>query len=124
MMCYRLENFSMPSCCASEVLHQFSLSESALETCDVSYSAYLLPHHHPLSLQLQFCPLQLGYNFNYVMCHTLNSLRTIIRHTVTIILLQAIISPQIHHHTVTRYHIVTSNNHTVTRHHIITVIVT
>ncbi len=68
--------------------------------CDVRYSSYLPPHGHPLSLQLQFSPLQLGYNFHYFMCHTLNPLWIIIllqlsyRHKVTIILLQAIISPK------------------------------
>ncbi len=60
------------------------------------------------------------------MCHTVNPLWTIIllqvsyRQKVTIVLLQAIISPESHYHTVTRYHIVTSHYHTVTRYHIVT----
>ncbi len=60
------------------------------------------------------------------MCHTLNPLWPIIllqlsyRHKVTIILLQAILSPESHHNTVTRYHIITSYHHTVKIYYIIT----
>ncbi len=103
-----------------------SKDEYKQTSCAVPQSSYLLPHPHPLSLQLQYSPRQLGDNFNYAMCHTFNTLWTITliqlwyRHKVTIILLQAIILSESHHHTVPRYHIVTSHHHTVRRYHFVT----
>ncbi len=43
------------------------------------------------------------------------------RRKVTIMLLQAIISPENYHYTVTRYHIVTSHHRTVTGYHIVSI---
>ncbi len=98
--------------------------------CGVWQSSYLLSHRHPLSLQLQFSALHVGYYFSHVMCHTVNPLSIIImlqlahHHKVATMLLQAIIALESHHHTVTMYHIVTSHYHIYTGYHIVTGIVT